>query len=221
MTSRDFIIKQFGNDDGKTKYLSSIVKDGNGNIYSYGYHYPLLFNIAGCAVINTRGYSNTTGRHIHWAWSAAGSDAIGVELAGGDRLPLTLATIELRLCEQSDRLTKVLWDIKRKDTARYTGLNEQLEQIGASLDRVRAINTDPSRNIVEHPSIDNLSSVAAVMALGDIFSDDQSGANDWKIRMLKAGVPDGLIMPEDWDQLSEDDKTARLDGVIKALGDSK
>ena len=68
-------------------------------------------------------------------------------------------------------------------------------------------------------ALDKLSTVAAVMALGNIFSDDQAGANDWKTRMLKAGIPDGLHMPEDWDQLSEDEKTKRLNGVIAALGE--
>jgi hypothetical protein len=36
--------------------------------------------------------------------------------------------------------------------------------------------------------------------------------------MLKAGLEGrGLIMPDDWDDLSEDEKNRRLDGVIATL----
>lgn len=63
-----------------------------------------------------------------------------------------------------------------------------------------------------------LKTVAAVMALGDIFSDNQKDSNDWKARMLKAGLDGrGLLMPEDWDALPEAEKTDRLNKVIKEL----
>ena len=65
---------------------------------------------------------------------------------------------------------------------------------------------------------DHLKTVANVMALGDLFGETQKEKNDWKARMLKAGLENkGLIMPEDWDQLDEATKTARLDGAIEAL----
>jgi hypothetical protein len=70
MTSKQFIadcvagkIKQ--PKDGR-KYNSSIMWDGE-TVYSYGTHYPLLFKVAGVWVVNDRGYSNTTGKHISWA----------------------------------------------------------------------------------------------------------------------------------------------------------
>lgn len=60
--------------------------------------------------------------------------------------------------------------------------------------------------------------IAMVAKLGEIFSEDQKGANDWKERMLKAGLADkGLVMPEDWDTLTEAEKQTRLDGVINIL----
>ena len=65
---------------------------------------------------------------------------------------------------------------------------------------------------------DALKSVAMVAMMGDIFGKTQKESNDWKARMLKAGLSNkGLIMPEDWESLSENDKQARLDGVIKTL----
>jgi hypothetical protein len=38
--------------------------------------------------------------------------------------------------------------------------------------------------------------------------------------MLKAGIQ-GLDIPEDWDELDEDTKEARLNGVIEVMGDKK
>jgi hypothetical protein len=81
MTSREFIQKQFGNADGKTKTLSSIFKDERGNIYSYGRHYPLLFKVGELVFRNNTGYSNTTAKHIGWAGSVE-PGAIDVWLSG-------------------------------------------------------------------------------------------------------------------------------------------
>jgi hypothetical protein len=63
-----------------------------------------------------------------------------------------------------------------------------------------------------------LKTVAMVASLGAIFGKTQKEANDWKARMIKAGLENkGLIMPEDWETLSEDEKERRLDGVIASL----
>lgn len=60
------------------------------------------------------------------------------------------------------------------------------------------------------------STLSAVMALGDIFGGNRSESADWKLRMLKAGVPEGAIsLPEDWDTLSDEEKNKRLDAIIK------
>lgn len=60
--------------------------------------------------------------------------------------------------------------------------------------------------------------IAMVAAIGDIMTDTKKEANDWKERMIKAGLGDrGLIMPDDWDTLNDNDKQARLDLVIKEL----
>jgi hypothetical protein len=63
-----------------------------------------------------------------------------------------------------------------------------------------------------------LKNIAMIAALGDIFGSTQKESNDWKTRMLKAGLENrGLIMPDNWNQLSEADKQARLDGAISTL----
>lgn len=58
--------------------------------------------------------------------------------------------------------------------------------------------------------------LAAIMKIGEIENQDTTGRNDWKLRMLKAGIPEGALhMPEDWDTLSEEEKEKRLNGVIE------
>ena len=57
--------------------------------------------------------------------------------------------------------------------------------------------------------------IAGVAKLGEILCESQKEKNDWKERMIKAGLGDkGLIMPEDWETLSEDEKERRLNNVI-------
>lgn len=69
-------------------------------------------------------------------------------------------------------------------------------------------------------SKDDLKRISMVASLGNIFGKTQKESNDWKTRMLKAGLETkGLIMPEDWDDLDEDEKQRRLDGVIEILGE--
>jgi len=64
----------------------------------------------------------------------------------------------------------------------------------------------------------NFSNIAGIAKLGELFSDDKKERNDWKKRMLDAGLSGlGLNMPKDWDTLSEDDKEARLNAVISML----
>lgn len=57
-----------------------------------------------------------------------------------------------------------------------------------------------------------------VAQLGEVFCNNQKDKNDWKARMLKAGIQ-GLSIPEDWDELSEDEKGKRLDKVIALTSD--
>ena len=64
-----------------------------------------------------------------------------------------------------------------------------------------------------------LKMTAMIAKMGEVLADDNIKAkNDWKARMLKAGLENhGLIMPDDWDDLSEVEKQRRLDGAIDAI----
>lgn len=61
-----------------------------------------------------------------------------------------------------------------------------------------------------------LKAVAMVAQLGDILCNSLTAKNDWKLRMLKAGIP-AIDFPTDWARLSEDEKQRRLDGAINAI----
>lgn len=82
MTTRDFITARFYLNTSRTS-CSSVMSDSQGNIYSYGYHYPLLFTLNGKNIRNVRGYSSTTGRHILWSRDV---DAIDIHAPAGYRL---------------------------------------------------------------------------------------------------------------------------------------
>jgi hypothetical protein len=65
---------------------------------------------------------------------------------------------------------------------------------------------------------DSFKTVALIAKMGEVFGSSQKESNDWKARMLKAGLAGkGLIMPEDWDTLTENDKESRLNAVINEI----
>lgn len=215
MTTREFINNQFGNADGSTKWCSSVYKDGKGNIYSYGPHYPLLFQVAGRTFRNVRGYSNTTAKHINWA---GGFNSIDIKLdrdassviannwASDDQ---KVAAIKTCLIQQRDQLQDQLNSKKRTDTQVYKHLQFELNTVINNLNRLEFTPAEDDTG---------LGLIAGVMALGDIFGSDQKESNDWKTRMLKAGLENrGLIMPDDWDTLDEATKERRLNAVIETL----
>lgn len=60
--------------------------------------------------------------------------------------------------------------------------------------------------------------IGAIAKMGEVFGKTKKEKNDWKARMLKAGLENkGLIMPDDWGSLTENEKEKRLNGVISEL----
>ena len=60
--------------------------------------------------------------------------------------------------------------------------------------------------------------IGKIAKLGDVFCTDKKEKNDWKERMVKAGLENkGLIMPDNWNELNEDEKEKRLDLVLNQL----
>jgi len=66
---------------------------------------------------------------------------------------------------------------------------------------------------------EDFNTIKTIATLGEIFhKGNQKAINDWKAKMIKAGLGNrGLIMPEDWATLSEDEKERRLNGAISVL----
>ena len=58
--------------------------------------------------------------------------------------------------------------------------------------------------------------IGTIAKMGEIICNDQKEKNDWKTRMIKAGFP-GISIPEDWNELSEEEKEKRLNNVINEL----
>lgn len=70
----------------------------------------------------------------------------------------------------------------------------------------------------DHTDWSVFKTTSVIAQLGNLFCDNQKDKNDWKARMIKAGIGNrGLEMPEDWDTLDENTKQARLDGIIKIM----
>jgi hypothetical protein len=74
----------------------------------------------------------------------------------------------------------------------------------------------------DHSDNKTFNTIAMAAKMGDIFGQTLKEKNDWKARMLKAGLGgSGLEMPEDWESLDEETKKARLDAAIGVLGKKK
>jgi len=58
-------------------------------------------------------------------------------------------------------------------------------------------------------------SIKMVCAVGEVLTDDKKEQNDWKKKMISAGLGEGVSFPDDWDSLSEDEKQRRLDGAVE------
>lgn len=64
---------------------------------------------------------------------------------------------------------------------------------------------------------DQMKTIAMVSSLGNIFGTTIKERNDWKLRMIKAGMGEGIQLPDDWDDISEEDKEVRLDKIIEFM----
>jgi hypothetical protein len=93
------------------------------------------------------------------------------------------------------------------------------------LDKTKALTEEEKaqfEKVINKDNTDNsmLKTTQFVAKLGDIFTDTKKESNDWKLRMLKAGLENkGLNIPKDWETLSEEEKEKRLNQVIKIMGE--
>jgi len=66
----------------------------------------------------------------------------------------------------------------------------------------------------EKERVDNLfGTISMVAKIGEIMCDDKKSANDWKKRMITAGLP--VTFPDDWETLSEEEKESRMNKALE------
>lgn len=142
MTTSEFITKAWRGETRKTA-CSSVFIDG-GAIYSYGYHYPLLFKVRNhygreITVRNVTGYSNTTARHIMWSRDV---DAIDINTLSTFRLTGSNSDILAELIRGQEQyiesLERYMANKKRKDTWVYSDLERRHRDAVASLNELQA-----------------------------------------------------------------------------------
>lgn len=74
----------------------------------------------------------------------------------------------------------------------------------------------------DHTDWSGFKLTAMTMAMGDVLGKDKKEKNDWKARMLKAGLgKKGLELPDDWEELDEDEKERRLENVGEFLKEKR
>lgn len=129
MRTVEWIAKNAGKADGRIKQFNSVVKDENGVIYSYGWHYPLLFKVKGLWFVNNAGYSVTTSRHISWAHQAVEYKAYKVIVPGEHRYGIEGAEqVENWLADEMTELILEMSKKKRKNTGVYQNLSYKLAE---------------------------------------------------------------------------------------------
>lgn len=110
------------------------------------------------------------------------------------------------------------WESYQFETALEKLLGEAKKLKVLSVEEQEAFQQTISQGVKEYEDEVNagFKTIALAAKIGDVLVEGQQAKNDWKKRMLLAGIPD-LDFPEDWESLSEDEKEARLEGVISEL----
>lgn len=132
MRTAEWIGKNAGR-EGRQKFFSSVLKGSDGTIYSYGYHYPLLFKINNLWFVNRTGYSVTTSKHINWAYSASHYTAYGLKVPHQHEGPVTFSQAESWLLNEITELIVTMNNKRRKDTNVYLNLQRDLRQANKAL----------------------------------------------------------------------------------------
>lgn len=189
-------------------------------VFSYGYHYPLAIRVGvNKYLVNGSGYSNSTAKHTNHFYSATSySETLEVPTIAmkawknGDKG--IFEAVSLKYYGDLVSSWKIKAEKAKKDHTREY-YNQERKQAEDNIESVKEWANLENNN---KPKIDNTLAMTAMVAkMGALFS-TQKESNDWKARMLKAGLENrGLIMPEDWDELSEEEKEKRLNSAIEAI----
>lgn len=115
---------------------------------------------------------------------------------------------------------KIVYYNRTWEAYTYQSILQSIIELGGSYISERELKAC-KRKIEQRPEQPDpfLKTVANIAKMGEVLAGgSKKETNDWKARMLKAGLEGrGLIMPEDWDTLTEEEKETRLNQAIKAL----
>lgn len=145
MSIKTFIVRQareIENGEQRTRgnQCASVFRD-NDRIYSYGYHYPLLLQIENYEgrklwVVNDRGYSNTTAKHIGHAWQVADVSA-PIDTNGRT---VTREDVINAMRGRIEKLRETIASKKRTNTATYRALESQHDRACEMYYKVTGVN---------------------------------------------------------------------------------
>jgi hypothetical protein len=97
-----------------------------------------------------------------------------------------------------------------------SAINKLLEKTNLMTDKERKEYLDLLAKKDEERINKEFGMIGAIAQMGEVLTGSKKESNDWKERMIKAGLPQ-IDIPEDWDTLSEDEKEARLNKVIEFM----
>ncbi len=112
----------------------NLFTDGNGIMYSYGHHYPLLFEVNGLKFVNVMGYSSTTARHISHARSLAQHE-VNIPYDDNDISPLA---IQRALVDERAYILGQIKAIKRRNTKKEARLQQRVNEIEQALTELQS-----------------------------------------------------------------------------------
>jgi len=132
---------------------------------------------------------------------------------------------EATLLENGNEIDKTKICYLNRTWERFTFesvIEELLDKTGILKEKARTNFLNRISGIEEEKTSQQFKTISSIAKLGEVFcAGNKKEKNDWKARMIKAGLGDsGLEMPDDWDKLDENEKERRLDGVLKVLDSS-
>ena len=149
-----------------SKYVSSVMFDGR-NVYSYGYHYPLLVRLDTEAgphwILNDRGYSSSTGRHIHWAQNYADARVHLPRGSSSTDARSILEAVDIERAEIAEYIAATEKKIKERPRYAhvYTKNIERARERNAEIQRARdiACSAIDHENTIKQPRETNMENI--------------------------------------------------------------
>ena len=135
MRSEDFIGRCVRGEQIKERCVASIYFDGE-TIYSYGRHYPLLIKIGSSWILNDRGYSSTTGKHINWA-RGYNDGVVSIPNDGVVRGKPSIDQIRKYILEEMEEITKELKTLRKNAFRKKERLESRFNDLDKTFDLIK------------------------------------------------------------------------------------